>query len=308
MNIIKYDNTKRNYFFESICTKSQKTLKKFLAKEMKNRERAVEVGDGYIYSPGTIPVILTAHMDTVHKTLPKEIVYKNGTISSPQGIGGDDRCGIYMILNIIKEYDCHVLFFEDEEVGGKGSGKFTKTETCKSLQGKINYAIDLDRANANDAVYYNCDNLEFENFIEKHFWKKAYGSFTDICEICPVIGCAGVNFSCGYYKAHTTDEYVVLSEMHNAIKEVKKLIKRTTEKDVYEYVEYDSYFNDWYWGDKYTRKDSAYEDGLYEIQWIEIDNEFVEEVYACSKEEAVGIFMEEHPYVCYANIGYVIEI
>ena len=45
---------------------------------------------------------------------------------SPQGIGGDDRCGVWMILQILRTANCHVLFCEDEEVGCVGAKKFTK--------------------------------------------------------------------------------------------------------------------------------------------------------------------------------------
>lgn len=301
--IICKDNTKRDYFFEFLCLKSQKSMKTFLSKEMRKRGRKVEVGDGYIYSPGTVPIILTAHMDTVHTNLPKEIVYEDGKISSPQGIGGDDRCGIYMILNIIREHDCHVLFFEDEEYGGRGSQKFVKTETCKSLEGKINYAIALDRANANDAVYYNCNNKDFVKFIEQNFWEMAYGSYTDICEICPEIGCAGVNLSCGYYNQHTFNEYVVIKEMRRAIKEVKRLIKRTTDNDVFDYIE--SAYDYKYYSNDYNK---LYGNSIYEIVWEQNGEEWIENQIACSKAEALGLFMQDNPKICYADVLYVVEV
>ena len=250
------DGTRRNRTFEALCAKSQKVMKKYLRRKLRKLGREVIYDDGYIYSPGSVPIILTAHMDTVHEELPKEMIYKSGTISSPQGIGGDDRCGIYMILELIKTHDCHILFFEDEEIGGLGSDKFIETEICKNLAGKINYAIELDRKGKNDAVYYRCDNYDFEDFVEEKFWKYSYGSFSDICNICPAIKCAGVNLSCGYYNAHTLIEYVVLSEMERAIGQVSKLIERSTDTQ-FEYIErkrccnvYGKY-SDWYDDDSY---------------------------------------------------------
>ena len=158
--------------FIEICKASQKELKKML--EIVLFEMWYEeliTGDGYLYAKGTIPVLLTAHMDTVHKENVKDFYEyydkekKQHIISSPQGIGGDDRCGVYMILEIIKTHKCSVLFCEDEEIGGVGSDKFCKTELVKELS-ELKYLIELDRANGTDAVFYDCDNDDFTKFIE----------------------------------------------------------------------------------------------------------------------------------------------
>ena len=103
--------------FKSICKMSQKTLKHHLANTLSKVYPNVVVEDGYVFAQGKFPVLLVAHMDTVHKTSPKGFVYdeKQQTISSHQGIGGDDRCGIYMIMEVINRYNCSVLFCEDEE-------------------------------------------------------------------------------------------------------------------------------------------------------------------------------------------------
>lgn len=307
MKVFTLDNTRRNRRFEYICSMSQNSLKKALIKELRDRKRDVESGDGYIYSPGSLPIMLTAHMDTVHKEVPKTIVYKEGKISSPEGIGGDDRCGIYMIMRIIKKLDCHVIFFEDEEMGGIGSEKFTKTETCKNLEGKLNYIIELDRMNSNDAVFYNLDNYDFEEFITESFWKLAYGSFSDISNICPAIGVAGVNLSCGYYNPHHLDEYVVLSEMDTAIREVKKLIKRTTKSDKFEYVElkYDYFHKDYYsfppiWGS--TKTQSIPKEIEYYIIYKSENGESIDIYNAISDYEAIGMFLCDHSNLTYNDI------
>ena len=316
MFINKKDTTKRNKRFERLCITSQTDLKKNLVKELSVTERKVVEEDGYIYCEGILPIILCAHMDTVHKELPTEIVYEDGKISSPQGIGGDDRCGIYMIMEIIKKYPCHVIFFEDEEVGGVGSDKFAMSDTCKNLKGKINYAIELDRMNANDAVFYDCDNPDFTDFITKEFWKENYGSFTDICHICPELEIAGVNLSCGYYKQHTTSEYVVLKEMEIAIKEVKKLIARTTENDRFEWIEakrnyYGNYFNlsryfkndddddDYYYSTKCKKQSNV---RCYYICFKSEKGEDIYDIEACSEAEALGWFMMDNPDKTYNDV------
>ena len=219
--------------FVDICKMTQKEVKAYMAEYLTSREYKVENKDGFLYAKGDVPVLLVAHMDTVHKQLPKTIWDISGKISSPQGIGGDDRCGIFIIMNIVKDLRCSVLLCEDEEVGGVGARKFANSSFIKQLD--VNYMIEFDRANATDAVFYSCDNEEFTNFVTDFTgFKEARGSFSDISVIAPASKIAAVNLSCGYYKAHTTDEYVVYDEMINTIEVAQTLIE--TECDKFEYV------------------------------------------------------------------------
>ena len=234
--------------FVKICRYEQKELKSYLVKKLAKYycEGDVIVSDGFIYVRGQMPVCVTAHMDTVHKEKCREIYgyhdKKNNRniISSPQGIGGDDRCGIYMIMNIIQttNYRPYILFCEDEEIGSVGCRKFTMTEYVDELKDVL-FAIELDRANANDLVYYDDINTDFHNWcMEVTGYVENRGSWSDISELCPEIGASGVNISCGYYNAHHTDEYVVLEEMMSSIKATKKLLKASKElTEKFEYKE-----------------------------------------------------------------------
>lgn len=294
-----------NKEFEKICRMSQKALKNHVKQKLQSTHGEIMSGDGYVFAQGKFPVLLMAHLDTVHKKLPNIIEYDEtqDVISSPNGIGGDDRCGVYMIFKILKKYNCSVLFCEDEEVGCVGADKFVQTVLARQLS--FNYIIEFDRANANDAVFYQCANDDFEKFITKEFYKKQYGSFTDICEVAPVVGCAAVNLSCGYYKAHTTSEYVVLSEMERSIVEACKILERTTENDKFEYIE--SYSNYGYYGGSralYDYDDDEYYTSKYYI--IEYANAKGEtewyDTIATSKAEAVGKFVMEYPSIPFENV------
>ena len=186
----------------------------------------------------------------MHKELPKDISIKDGKISSAQGIGGDDRCGVFMIMNIVKDLHCSVLICEDEEDGGKGAGKFCNTKYIKNLG--VNYMVELDRRGHYDAVFYNCANKDFEDFVcDATGFKAAFGSFSDISKLAPAAGIAAVNLSCGYYNAHKTDEYVVYEEMMDNIESVKDLINSEC-KEPFKYIrrEYKqtSFFDQYYKG------------------------------------------------------------
>ena len=112
-----------------ICKLPQDKLKERLFVELQNLGYSPVNEDGYIYAEGTHPVLLMAHMDTVHHDNCTIVcVSEDGKyIMSPQGIGGDDRCGIYMILQIVKDVHCSVIFTEDEEIGCVGARKFCKS-------------------------------------------------------------------------------------------------------------------------------------------------------------------------------------
>lgn len=244
--------------FVDLCKPKQMELKKILENKLLDSGYTdIIVGNGYIYAKGTVPILLTAHMDTVHKQPVKDFYEyydeekKQHIISSPQGIGGDDRCGIYMILELIKTHKCSVVFCEDEEIGGVGSKKFCETEFPSDLS-NLNYLIELDRKGNNDAVFYDCENYDFMDFIEKNTgYRENYGSFSDISNLSPACKVASVNLSCGYYNAHTTSEYVVVEEMLNTIEVVRKLLD--VECEQFEYIESEYIYRDYNYGYSYNK-------------------------------------------------------
>lgn len=224
--------------FISICKMSQPELKKYLMKELEEAGYEVISQKGFLYARGDLPVLLTAHMDTVHKECVREVNIIGSVISSLQGIGGDDRCGCYIILETIKKYKPYILFCEDEETGCVGSKIFSETEFIKELE-QLNYIIELDRKGNSDLVFYNCKNTEFKEYMkEKTGWKEAHGSYTDISVLCPACDVAGVNLSCGYYSPHMLSEYVDFVDMVGTITTVKNLLKCCEDSKRFEYFYY----------------------------------------------------------------------
>ena len=287
-----------NNVFENICKMTQEEVKKYVAAELSDTHSYVVNGDGYVFAQGSFPVLLVAHMDTVHQIKPYLIMYNEtlGAISSPTGIGGDDRCGIYMVLEVVKRFNCSVLFCEDEEVGGVGAKKFAKSDVIDGLS--FNYIIEFDRKGANDAVFYDCDNPEFTEFITKEFYKESAGSFSDISIIAPELGCAAVNLSCGYYNAHTNQEYVVLAEMDASIEAACAILERTTEDDKFEYIEAEYSYG---YGSLYGAYSAL--DSYYLIGYLG-DKGRVEyyDTWAANKFEAIGRFCYDNENMTYNDI------
>ena len=106
--------------FETVLRLRQPELKKVLREELSEMGFVPISRKGFLYAPGQVPVLLVAHLDTVHAEPPDIICYSQDGryLMSPQGIGGDDRAGVYMILQILQRVNCHVLFCEDEERPG----------------------------------------------------------------------------------------------------------------------------------------------------------------------------------------------
>lgn len=230
--------------FKNILKLEQTELKKFLYELLKEKGYKPQFRQGYVFAKGDIPIMLVSHMDTVHKKPVKEIYVSDyGNITSPQGIGGDDRCGIYMITQLLK-YKPYVLFTEDEEVGGVGAKKFVEAYKADNSDierlNHLKYMIELDRKGSNDMVFYDCDNRDFENYIGKFGWDEKYGTYSDISDVAPAIGVAAVNLSSGYYKAHTTDEIINIDDVATNLKRVSKMVRAVSREDVpaFEYVEY----------------------------------------------------------------------
>lgn len=305
--------------FDKIVRMTQPELKEHVERELASAGYEPIVGDGYVYAKGDgkTPVLLTAHLDTVHKEPVMTIRKCKGVVSSAQGIGGDDRCGVHIILTILKatQYRPSILFCEDEEIGGVGSTKFTNVKECNELA-DLKFFIELDRAGSNDAVFYECYNPEFTDFIlDKTGYKEQYGSFSDISVLSPATGVASVNLSCGYYNAHTTKEYVVLSEME-ATKNVTVNLLKEAQKDEtpqFEYIEY-VYSKNWKYGygDYYDytyantwSSGTTYGGGSKELylMWYDIDGNLRDEtVIAGSINEAWGQFFLDNPNVCFNDI------
>ena len=219
--------------FEQMAKMTQPALKAALAAELANMNFGPRAGDGFVYAAGKLPVLLVAHMDTVHDKPPETICRSDGgrIIMSPEGIGGDDRAGCYMALEVIKKRRCHVLFCEDEEAGAAGARKFV----AGGIKPAVNFIVGLDRRGSDDAVFYGCDNPDFTKFVESFGFKKAEGSFSDISVIAPALGIAAANVSAGFYCEHTRHEYVDMDAVARNIGRVGEMAAAATGR--FEYVE-----------------------------------------------------------------------
>ena len=217
--------------FDDILRMRQKELKHYLSGHLKKEGYEVISKKGFLYAKGDTPVLLVAHLDTVHQQLPSIICRSDDGryLMSPQGIGGDDRCGVYMILQIINEVRCHVLFCEDEETGGNGARAFAGS----GIQIDVNYIVEMDRRGNNDTVFYDCSNPEFTEFVCAFGFQERMGSFSDISVIAPYLKTAAVNISAGYYNEHRLNEVIDTFAMQNNVGRIIQMALTQTKKFPY---------------------------------------------------------------------------
>ena len=215
--------------------------------ELVNKYETPYFVDGdFILVKGEAPILLIAHLDTVHQDSVKTICRSDdgNILMSPEGIGGDDRCGVYALTKIYKNAKVKpwLLFTCGEEIGGIGAASFTDYYNDNILPEEIKQVkliVEIDRKGKDDAVYYDCDNPEFEKYITSKGFQTQFGSFSDISIIAPTMKVAAVNLSSGYYNAHTQHEYIKIDEIDETISKVMEIVEDTLQEDfpVYEYIE-----------------------------------------------------------------------
>lgn len=284
-----------------ILKMTQPELKEYLKSEL-NRYNYEVISDdskhGHLYAKGKVPVLLIAHMDTVHAEVIKDFyeyydkVKQTHTLSSPQGIGGDDRCGVWSILKILEAgLRPWILFVEDEEIGCLGSQTFCKSEYMNDISENIKFMIEIDRRGNNDLVFYEDDNSGWHKYCEKITgYEEAYGSYTDICELSEASGVASVNISSGYYNEHTFEETIVVEETLNTIEAVKKMIIDSKNQPQYAYEP-----RTWGWYDNALHLKENNSTHPWEVIFLDIEEglDDSEVAYGDTKEEAMLDFLTQ---------------
>ena len=220
---------------KNMMTLNETQLYNLMSNFLRNNYKRVIETQHYLYAVGDIPIMLIAHLDIAH-TKPPTLTYmfhdqEKGVIWSPQGLGADDRAGVYAIITLIKKgYRPSVVFTCGEEVGGVGATAIIKA--FKAPVTNINCIIELDRQGYDDCVFYNCANVDYQAYIEKFDFKVANGTFTDISIICPCWGIAGTNLSIGYLFEHTEQEFLVLNWLQRTIDKVEQMLQNPPEKQM----------------------------------------------------------------------------
>ena len=184
---------------------------------------------------------VVSHMDTVHDIYKDFAIFEHddkwfafdGELNRQVGIGGDDKVGVFITLEALEHFDnIKVAFFVDEEVGTVGSKK-----ADMSFFNNVGFVLQCDRRGYGDFVN-GCWKTELyaqdfsgavAGILEQYGYKESDGGLTDVVALKEnglAVACA--NMSCGYYKPHTDEEYIVLEDVkdcHNMVLDIIDALK-----------------------------------------------------------------------------------
>ncbi len=200
---------------------------------------------------------VVAHMDTVHrKHIPlvysnqrldiveqpyensqytdlqqTALIAKHPTTKEQTGIGGDDKCGVAVCLEMLDHFDVmKAAFFVEEEIGMMGS-----KEADEEFFRNVGYAIQFDAPSSN-WITEVCSgqrlfDTDFKELITENLSNNGYTSFsndpfTDVNQLAKKFDFSCLNLGCGYYRQHTDSEYVIVEEVEDAIRAGKSLISK----------------------------------------------------------------------------------
>ena len=96
--------------------------------------------------------------------------------------------------------------------------------------------MGLDRKGFNEAVFYECNNLEFREFIiNEYSLELNRGSFSDVSNLGLSLDKAICNVSVCYYSAHSENEYVNLKKLKLMIDKIELMVKDSNNIKSYSY-------------------------------------------------------------------------
>lgn len=225
--------------FEKLVSLTEGGVAKAMQQYLKAKYDKIEVTKDYIIAYGNIPIALVAHMDTVFKFPVSDLYYdqKKGVLWSPEGLGADDRAGIFAIIKILQDgLRPSIILTTGEEQGGVGACALIDKHPECPFPG-LKYMIQLDRHGTNDCVFYDCYCPEFVDYVECFGFCERWGSFTDISFLMPEWQIVGVNLSVGYEDEHSRQEILNIGPLFDTIRKVKKMLSETDIPDfVYDEV------------------------------------------------------------------------
>ena len=214
----------------------------FIAKTLDKEGLDYQI-DGYgniLIEKGNAPYpCYVAHLDTVHdyddgfnlvieNVAGRTMLRAHDDSKKFVGVGGDDKCGIFVCLQLLKTLDsCKVVFFSREESGGIGSSNVSLGffKDCKFIAG-------IDRWNGQDIITrYGGGKTVSKRFLKdtksllrEYGYSENTGFFTDCFNLFDRdVGLSCMNISCGYYMHHSDNEYVDTNELYHCLKFCEKL-------------------------------------------------------------------------------------
>ncbi len=235
---------------------NERAMKKFIKGYVKKHIpevtfRSDHVGNLYMTRgiSETYPCIV-AHLDQVQREHSKDfkaietedIIFGYSPKNRKrEGLGADDKNGIWIALKCLEKYECiKVAFFVSEEIGCVGS-----RGADLSFFEDTRFVIEPDRRGfenlITDISYTSLCSNDFLRDIgfERFGYKEESGMMTDVLELKERgLGVSCINLSCGYYEPHSDEEFTVKKDLLNCLGLVEHIIENC--QSVYPHENLDS--------------------------------------------------------------------
>lgn len=189
-----------------------------------------------------------AHTDTVHDLFPESMyaVYEDPDYFGAmfgydqqadeyRGVGGDDKVGIFIALAMVRDLPAaKAVFFRDEEIGCIGA-----KEADMDFFADCAFAIECDRRGNADMIRSasgtELSSQEWIDAIQPAMTEYGYsvklGSVTDVAALKQNgLGIVACNMSCGYYRPHTSGEYVIPGDVGRTLAYVRRITELTGDR------------------------------------------------------------------------------
>lgn len=242
---------------------NERAMKKFIKGYVKKHIprvtfRSDHVGNLYMTRgiSETYPCIV-AHLDQVQREHSKDfkaietedIIFGYSPKNRKrEGLGADDKNGIWIALKCLEKYECiKVAFFVSEEIGCVGS-----RGADMNFFEDTRFVIEPDRRGYEDLIIdISFTSLCSNDFLrdigfERFGYKEESGMMTDVLELKERgLGVSCINLSCGYYEPHSDEEFTVKKDLLNCLRLVEHIIENC--QSVYPHENLDSgYYNGYY--------------------------------------------------------------
>jgi hypothetical protein len=183
-------------------------------------------GPGYWYLGGRGGVVLVAHIDTVHRDdIRRKVRFRDGIYTGPNGLGADDRAGVWASLVLRERFGCPVLLLDYEECGGIGARCAAGCNKIKSASKSWSLMIEIDRRGRMEYVEYSLQPTWVHRLMRSVGFELHRGSFSDIAVLGPALNVPAVNVSAGYYLEHTKSEILIVDDLFRTMKSLSAILR-----------------------------------------------------------------------------------
>ena len=174
---------------------------------------------------------VTAHLDEVHAPHARTIVEQEGCIYAHNasgervGFGADDKNGLWIIIKLLHELPTlKVALFVQEEKDGDMAGCRGSRACSLDFFDNVTALLAVDRKGGTEVVTVGkgdvrlCDD-DFvpQQLMSEYGYECVNGGRTDVVALKERgLEAPCCNISCGYYNAHKSDEYTIVSELYKA--------------------------------------------------------------------------------------------